>query len=281
MPPVCAPTLYDDYRQMLDQQKPEVVAVNPFFDDHEKITLELLGRRIHVFAEAPLALSLEGLTRIRQAHAQSGVHLGCMFNMRYEPAMRAACRAVRSGAIGPVRLVHAQVSRRLGHPPGSFGHRASFGGLIPWIGSHAIDLIACMSGQPFVSVAAAHTPPNNRDHGEMEVAAACWFRMGHEVVATATIDQLRPGAAPSHEDDRVRVAGTEGVIEVFGGKATLIGTAGVSSLEPDASTTLFGDFLDEIQGTGRCLVSTDEALMNTEAALRARQAADSGEIVFF
>ena len=275
------PALYEDYRRMLDEQTPDVVAVNPFFCDHEKITLELLERRIHVFAEKPLALTLEGLARLREAYTRSGVHLGCMLNMRYEPALRAAYNAVRSGAVGDVRLVHAQKSYKLGRRPEFFRQRATFGGLIPWVGSHAIDLIASMSGQRFVSVYAAHSTRNNRGHGELEVSASCLFRMSNEVTGTAGIDYLRPSAAPSHEDDRLRVAGTKGVIEVRDRKTILLNSTGVSELEPDASTSLFGDFMDEVQGTGQSLVSTEEAFINTEAALLARQSADSGKIVFF
>jgi predicted dehydrogenase len=276
-----SPALYDDYRRMLDREKPEVVAVNPFFHDHEKVTLDLLERGIHVFAEKPLALTMEGLARIREAHAASGVRLGCMLNMRYEPAMRAAYNAVRSGAIGEVRLVHAQKSYRLGRRPEFFKKRATFGGLIPWVGSHAFDLIACMSGQRFVSVWAAHSARGNRGHEELEVSAGCLFRMTAEVVGAATIDYLRPDAAPSHEDDRVRVVGTDGVIEVRDRRATLMGCEGVRELPPDSSTTLFGDFLDEIEGRGRCLVSTEEAFANTEAALLARESADTGQVVTF
>jgi predicted dehydrogenase len=275
------PAVYDDYRRMLDEQTPDVVAVNPFFCDHEKITLELLERRIHVFAEKPLALTLEGLARIRAAHARSGVRLGCMLNMRYEPALRAAYNAVRAGAIGEVRLVHAQKSYRLGERPEFFKKRATLGGLIPWVGSHAIDLVAAMSGQRFVSVCAAHSTRGNRGHGELEVTAAMLFRMTNEVVATATIDYLRPAAAPSHEDDRVRVVGTDGVVEVRDRRAILMNAAGTSELDPDESTSLFGDFLAEIEGTGRCLVTTEEAFANTEASLLAREAADSGNVMTF
>jgi predicted dehydrogenase len=275
------PALYEDYRQMLDEQKPDVVAVNPFFCDHEKITLELLERRIHVFTEKPLAFTLEGLARLREAYTRSGVHLGCMLNMRYEPALRSAYNAIRSGAIGEVRLVHAQKSYKLGHRPAFFKQRATFGGLIPWVGSHAIDLIACMSGQRFVSVYAAHSTRNNRDHGELEVSASCLFRMSNEVIGTAGFDYLRPAAAPSHEDDRLRAVGAEGVIEVCDRETVLMNSAGMSELEPDDSTSLFGDFMDEVQGTGQSLVSTEEAFTNTKAALLARQSADSGKVVFF
>jgi hypothetical protein len=61
----------------------------------------------------------------------------------------------------------------------------------------------------------------------------------------------------------------------------LTNSAGIRELEPDDSSTLFGDFLDEIEGTGQCLVSAEEAFVNTEAALLARESADSGKLVFF
>lgn len=277
-----SPQLYDDHRAMLDRERPDVVAVNPFFYDHEGIALELLERGgMHLFVEKPLALTLAGLARVRAAHASSDVRLGCMLNMRYEPALRAAYNAVHAGAIGEVRLLHTQKSYRLGTRPDFFRKRATFGGLIPWVGSHAIDLITCLSGQRFVSVQAAHSTRANRGHDELEVSAACLFQMTEEVMATANIDYLRPAAAPTHEDDRVRVAGTEGVVEVRDGRAILTTAAGVSELRPDTTTSLFGDFLDELEGRGRCLVTSAEAFANTEIALRTRDAADTGKTVYF
>jgi len=45
-----------------------------------------------------------------------------MLNMRYEPALRAAYNAVRAGAVGEVRVLHAQKSYRLGTRPDFFRH---------------------------------------------------------------------------------------------------------------------------------------------------------------
>lgn len=275
------PALYDDYRLMLDQQQPDVVAVNPYFCDHEKIALELFARGIHAFVEKPLALSLQGLTRLREAHARAGVELGCMLNMRYEPAIHAAWQAVRAGAIGEVRLVQAQKSYKLGQRPDFYKRRATFGGLIPWVGSHAIDLIALFSGEQFLSVYAKQSCRGNQGNGELEVSASCLFEMTNGVIGLASIDYLRPASAPTHGDDRVRVVGVAGVMEVRDGKALLTDAQGLREQPLEAPRSIFADFLDQVRGTGPGLVSAEEAFVNTRSSLLAQQSADCSKVFSF
>ena len=48
----------------------------------------------------------------------------------------------------------------------------------------------------------------------MDITAAAMFRMTNDVIATVTADMLRPSVAKSHGDDRVRLVGTKGVLEI-------------------------------------------------------------------
>ena len=89
-----------------------------------------------------------------------------------------------------------------------FRTRSSYGGTIPWVGIHAIDWIRWFAGREFVTVRASHSTRHNFDHDELEVTALCHFTLEQDVFASANIDYLRPRGAPTHGDDRVRVAGT-------------------------------------------------------------------------
>ena len=275
------PQAFADWRTMLDMCRPEIVAVNPHFGDHGCINAECLRRGIHVYAEKPLATTLQELDELERLWRVSGVHLAAMFGIRYKPWFLTARQAVLQGAIGSVRLMHAQKSYRLGRRPAFYTRRETFGGTIPWVGCHAIDWLRWFSGQEFVSVYARHSCCANLDHGELESSAICAFELTDDVAATVNIDYLRPAAAPSHDDDRLRVVGSTGIIEVRNRQVHLINDSGEQVLPQLAEIQCFADFVASIQGEGVCLVSAQDAFRSTRASLLARQAADLRTVIMF
>ena len=91
-----------------------------------------------------------------------------------------------------------------------------------------------------------------------------------------------PDSAVRESADRVRAAGTEGVLEVRGGKIFWIGPDGEQILEPEKPDRhLFSDFVLELSGGRPALVSDRETLELTRACLLAREAADTGTKILF
>jgi predicted dehydrogenase len=277
------PPVYEDYRIMLDELKPDIAVVNCYFGDHCKVTLDVLKRKIHIFVEKPMATTLEDLDLIKKEYGNSGVYLATMLGIRYAPHFLTAWESIKQGSIGKVRLMNSQKSYKLGSRSEFYKHRQTYGGTIPWVGSHAIDWMYWLSGERFVSVYAAHSRQYNRDHGDLEVTALCHFTFTNEVFGGANIDYLRPMTAPTHDDDRIRIAGTNGVIEVRGGKVYLINDEikGIRELPLAPEGNIFADFLKQVRGEGKCMVSAEDSFAVTEACLKARLSADKNEIVYF
>ena len=273
--------VYDgDFRVMLDREKPDVAVVAPVFNLQAPIAIECLQRGVPVFLEKPMALDLEELGRLRRSRDAAGVALCPMMATRYSPEFYAAYRAVREGLIGEPLLVTAQKSYRLGSRAWYYRTRASYGGTIPWVGIHAIDLIHWFSGGDIVDVCARHTRRENGGNGEMESSAACVFRLANSGMAVATCDFLRPRAASTHGDDRIRVAGSTGVVEVRDGEAMV--TTAERPLEklPAASpASIFVDFIGFLEGGPPPRITADEAFDICGIALKSRDAADTGEVV--
>lgn len=274
--------VFDNYREMLDALSPDIVAVAGPFERTAEMCIEAFARGVHVFSEKPVAMTLAELDELAAAHAQSGVRFAAMMGLRYEPAFHTAWRAVQGGAIGEVRLIDTRKSYKLGRRDAFYRSRATYPGTIPWVGSHAIDWIRWFSGGEFETVFAAHSTQHNRGHGELETIALCQFSLTGEVLASASIDYLRPASAATHGDDRVRVAGTEGVIEVRDGKVLLINARadGERELAAACDRQIFRDFVGSIEG-GECLISAADTLAVTEACLLARLSADEGRPVTF
>ena len=271
------PKVFDDYRRMLDTVKPDAVTVCGPFELHAQMCIDAFERGLPVFCEKLAATTLEDYERLAKAHTKAGVHFATMMGLRYDPAFYTAWRAVRDGAIGRVRLVQAQKSYVLGNRPDYYRKRETSSGLICWVGSHAVDGIFWFCDQPFERSFAVQSSEGNHGLGDLEMTAQCQFELGGGIVASASLDYLRPASAGSHGDDRIRVAGTEGVIEVRDGKALLVNSAaeGVQTLDAQCNLQIFADFADHVQGRSEAILGPRDVFAVTKACLLARQSADS------
>ena len=277
------PRVFDDYSKMLDDVEPDVAAVACHFGDHAAVATEVLERGIHLFQEKPMATELADLATLHETWKQSGVRLAAMHGLRCTPAFQAAWQCVHAGSAGDIRLATAQKSYRLRKRPDFFRSRDSYGGTIPWVGSHAIDWLIWFIGRAPVSVYAAHSTRNNRGHGDLEVSALCHFTFPDDIFGGVNIDYLRPDSAPTHGDDRLRIAGTKGIVEVRDDKAWFLEDNGAppEELEREPAIPIFADFLDAVSNERDCLVSAEDSFRVTEACLRARQSADERRVVEF
>lgn len=264
---------FEDYRALLDGQNPDVAVVNPWFADAAGISIECLKRGIHVYSEKPLATTGEGLRQLEAAWRASGRALGGMFNYRYTPWFLAMKGAVDAGEIGPVRMAHGQKSYRLGVRPEFYKKRALMGGIIPWVAIHAIDWVLAFLGD-CEWVSAAHSADFNRGNGELEVSSALLMGMKGGGIGTVTADFLRPDGSARHDDDRLRLTGTKGMIEVVDGRVFLENEAPRRELTLPPPESAFLGFLAAIEN-GTAEQCARDALTATRVSLAARDSADA------
>ena len=276
------PKVYDDYREMLDREKPDLVSVDGPFDRHAEMCIEALRRNINVFCEKPIALDFASLDEIEKAHAAASAKIVSMVGLRYEPAFQHAHELVEAGAVGKVKLIGTRKSYRFGVRPDFYRNRATYGGTIPWVGSHAMDWMIYYGKSGFDTVWACEERSDNFGYGDLEVAAQCLFRMSNGIIAQASIDYLRPAAAPTHGDDRVRIAGTDGVLEVAGGRIMLIDAQGEREIPvPPPKRSLLPDLVPDVAGERPALVDAPQTFLLTRACLAARESADTGDLYHF
>jgi len=259
---------FGDYRSMLDTVRPDLAVVSPVFGVTGQVILECAARKIHVFSEKPVAASLEELAAVRRAVTESGIRFCAMHYLRYQPSFYRAARIVKDGGIGKPVMITAQKSYKYGTRPEWYGDRSLYGGTIPWVGIHGVDWISAFTGRRFLSVNAQSVGK------DPEMAALCQFRMEDDLIAAVNIDFYRPAGAPTHGDDRVRCVGTEGILEVIGGKITLIDRNGMTEMEPKEAPLLLTEFLK-----GNEPISPEEIFHITQAAIAARDSADTGREV--
>ena len=276
-----APRGYSDWREMLDRERPDIVVACGRNDLNAVIATEAAGRGCHVYSEKPAAQNLVDLRRLHQTVRDRDVRYGIMLNMRYEPAFYTAHIVVRDGLIGEPYLITGQKSYRWGNSrPEWYADPNKYGTTMTWIGIHAFDLARWVGGVAFIKVSGYHANLVHTDRPACQDVATVIARLENGGSAVFNLDYLRPAAAPTHGDDRLRIAGSKGVLEVRDAGRRLHVITGQEDTptwplqQPERGP--FADFVAGIEGRGTTLISADEAFEITAFAIQAAAAANDG-----
>ncbi len=273
---------YDDYRRMLDLEKPDVVAVCNTDGARAAAVLEAAGRRLNVIAEKPLATNRADLARIRKVVSENGVSLGMLLPMRYQGEYRALERLRTEGKLGEIIQISAQKSYKLGSRDEWFKHRETYGSTILWIGPHMVDLMRWTSGRTYVEAASFMGRAGFAGIGDMETTTTTSFRLDNGGTATLHMDYCQPGMAPSHGDDRLRIAGTQGVAEYQASTGVTVVTA---SSKPERVTALpeggsvFRDYIAHTYAGAPATLPVEDIYAVCEATIAAHEAAIQNRVV--
>lgn len=131
---------FADYRAMLGELKPDIVAIGPrHIDQHCEMILAAVDAGARgIYIEKPFCRTPAEADTIVAACAKSGTKVAIAHRNRWHPALEAAKKAVADGAIGKLLEIRAR---------GKEDHRG--GALDLWVlGSHLVNLIHTFAGKP-------------------------------------------------------------------------------------------------------------------------------------
>jgi predicted dehydrogenase len=170
--------IYDDYRKMLAEVKPDIVWAFVENNRHLEIVQECAPRKIQVIFEKPLASSYHDAVEIAGLASEHGIRVMTNYQMVWWPSNYAVKAAADGGAIGQVWRLHGTV----GHGgPGSEGPRNQY--FFAWL-----------------------TDPDSNgagslvDFGCYNALWSLWY-LGRPETVYATANHLRPGRFPKVEDN--------------------------------------------------------------------------------
>jgi predicted dehydrogenase len=279
---------YDSPEALLDSGVVDAVQVSTRSDLIPGLVRAALERRLPVMAEKPIAGTLKDLRTLYDLARRVSVPVAAMHAQRGTPLVAAVRDVVRAGAIGTPLLAHSQKSYRWGTSrPDALRSRATFPGVAPYIGIHVFDWLLWILGDRFLAVSGAESAAARPDYGACASHAAYLLRLSGEGLATVTLDYLRPEAAPTHGDERIRIVGTAGIVEVAvaPGTGTLTDARGVHQLDAPPALPWYADFLRSAarwsgatgtSGSDEPILPTWEVFRATEIALKAQQAVYTG-----
>ena len=271
---------FESPQALFDEFRPEIVNLGAVYGHNGEIAAQALERDIAVVSDKPVAANWQQLERLRELTRGTARVLLTEFPFRCQAEFRAARAAILAGKIGEVVLATAQKSYRFGTSrPDWYGKRPDYGGTMLWIASHGIDAISFCTGLELRRVVGAQGNLSKPQYGEMEDHCAALFELENGATGIVHADFLRPTSAPTHGDDRLRVAGSKGVVEVRVARCWLIcGDEGEADItESVAVRPIHQELLAAVRGETAEFYSTAHSLATAEILLRARDAADQRE----
>jgi len=134
-----APRSYENYREMLAKEKPQLVAIAPrWTDQRREMCLASIEASAHLYTEKPFATDLLDADQILAAAAKTNRKIAVSHQMRLAPAMLHLKKSVDSGLLGDLLQIDAW---------GKQDHRAG-GEDMMVLGTHLFDLMRFFGGDP-------------------------------------------------------------------------------------------------------------------------------------
>ncbi|MBX3435757.1 MAG: Gfo/Idh/MocA family oxidoreductase [Pirellulales bacterium] len=109
------PDTMSDYRKLLERKDVDAVIIATPVDLHKEMAVAALEAGKSIYLEKPLGLTPQEVKEVVEAAGKAKGILQTGFQLRYDPARRAAIEHIHSGGIGPV--AYMQGNRHTGDLP--------------------------------------------------------------------------------------------------------------------------------------------------------------------
>ena len=250
--------VYENYRDMLRREKPELCAIATPSGLHAQMALDCLEAGAHVIVEKPIAMSLADARAVQDTAKRRGLTVCNNLQNRFNPAVQALRKAVEAGRFG--RLYSASVQLRWHRGDDYYrsaawrGTRALDGGCMMNQGIHSIDLTNWMLGShPKRVTAFTATMARQIECEDLGLALVEY----PNAIASIECTTLRyPGA----QELTLEFSGDLGVVRLGGTAGHVVETwrfAGAPEGEEEIMRRLYSTNPESVYGHGHSLLYAD------------------------
>jgi len=212
-----APVAYADFREMLDKERLNIVAVAPrWIDQHREMALAAAEHGCHIYMEKPFVPTLAQADDVIRACEMRHLKLALSHQTHYSPTNAVIQKLIAAGEIGEVLELRGR-----GKEDAQRG-----GGEDTWVlGSHILDLMRLFAGEAtscFATVTAKGRPITAADVVEGNegigplAGDAVHARYSFANGVVGTFDSVR-GAGGNPSRFALQILGSRGVIELSTG----------------------------------------------------------------
>lgn len=179
--------LYNDFEDALEKTKPDAVCISTYPDTHEAFAIKAFENGCHVFVEKPLADSVEGAERVRDAAIKHGKKLVVGYILRHHPSWERFIEV--SQTLGKPLVMRMNLNQQSDGKMWTL-HRNLMKSLSPIVdcGVHYIDVMCQMTRSKPVQVYAIgarlteEIPKGNYNYGQLQIrfedGSVGWYEAG-------------------------------------------------------------------------------------------------------
>ena len=209
--------IYTDYRKLLEEIRPDFVAIATESGKHAAIALDCIQAGVNVLIEKPIALSVADAQAILDAAKAAGVTVGVCHQNRFNRAVQKLRSAIEEGRFGRIYNIAAVV--RWNRDEGYYkqapwrGTWAQDGGCLMNQCIHNIDLLRWVGGE----VESVTGTTKNFQHPDLEAEDIGTPRVSFKNGIIGTIEGT-VNAYPHNLEETLTVLGERGTVRL-GGKS--------------------------------------------------------------
>ena len=279
--------IFADYKEMLNECKPDVVTIATESGKHKDIAVHCLKNGAHVICEKPMALSTSDAETMIDTARQNNKKLAVCFQNRFNAPVVKTRKALEKGRFG--KMLHGMIQVRWNRNEGYYtqapwrGTWEQDGGTLMNQCTHGIDLLQWMMGEDAVRVQAQTRRFMRPIEAEAFGCAIVEFASGAVGIIEGTADVY-----PKNLNETLSLFGTDGSVVIGGlavnkmetwrfADAEKLGDTEERVLNPNEKdpptvygfghTALFNDFIDAIEQGREPLVSGEKGKKALEIIL--------------
>ena len=210
---------YTDYKKMITEVEPDLVAIATESGVHAEIALFCIEHGVHCIIEKPIAMSVQDADEIIQRSEEKGVKVSACHQNRFNVAVQEMRKALEAGRFG--RLSHGSIHVRWNRNEDYYtqapwrGKWASDGGALMNQCIHGIDLLRWMMGDEVEEVY-GQTRQQFHDYLEAEDVGMAVVKFKNGAIATI---EGTTNVYPQNLEETLYLFGETGTAKL-GGKST-------------------------------------------------------------
>lgn len=214
--------IFKDYKEMLIEEKPDLIAIATESGKHAQIALACIGNGCHVIIEKPIALSLFDADQIIEASKKNNVKVCACHQNRFNKSIKKLREAVEQGRFG--HMFHASATIRWNRGQGYYdqakwrGTWEQDGGALMNQCIHNIDLLRWMMGDDITEVM-GFTDNLNHDYIEAEDLGMAMIKFSN---GSYGIVEGTTNIYPKNLEETLYLFGEKGTVKVGGKSVNVI-----------------------------------------------------------
>lgn len=214
---------YKDYKEMLKEEKPELVAICTESGNHASIAIDCIEEDANLIIEKPIALSLEDADMIIKKAKEHGVKVSACHQNRFNKSVLKIREAVEEGRFG--KLMHGTAHIRWNRGEDYYkqapwrGTWAQDGGALMNQCIHNIDLLRWMMGGEITEVVGM---TDNLTHSETMEAEDLGLALVKFANGSYGMIEGTTNIYPKNLEETLYIFGEKGTVKAGGKSVNLI-----------------------------------------------------------